>query len=378
MKLDCSYYNQGICRSCSEIETAYSDQVRIKEKTLTELLGVSPEKLLPTETSPLQGFRSKAKFVVTGSVDRPVIGLTGLSNLDEGREILNCPLHNPHLNAALPVLKDFIRKANIPPYEIKTKKGELKGLILFISSDSEIYLRLVLRSKEALDRIRKNANLLMSGISELKVISVNIQPIPHALLEGEEEIFITETESVSHHFGKIQSEIHPRGFIQTNSDVARKLYARASEWIQEIHPQRFCELFSGQGAFSFTASAHFSQGLGVEINPDAVERADKTAKENGLSNLRFVARDAAEVETLVSEFNPDVLLVNPPRRGLGEALPMIRNLALPEFIYSSCSAESLARDLISLQDIYEIKRLQIFDMFPHTRHFETLVWLKKI
>jgi 23S rRNA (uracil747-C5)-methyltransferase len=378
MKLDCSYYNQEICRSCTELSMDYPEQIMSKEKTLSRLLGVSSEALLPTITSPLSGFRSKAKFVITGSLESPIIGLSGLLDLDRGREILNCPLHDPQINALLTTIKSFITLTRLAPYEIKSKRGEIKGLILYISSSSEMYLRLILRSKESLDRIRKNSAEILKSIPQLKVLSVNIQPIPHAILEGEEEIFITEREYVNHEFGQIQSKIHPRGFVQTNSQVAAKLYQKASEWIQEIKPDSFCELFSGQGAFSLTASPYFSKGLGVEINPEAVTRANLTAEENGLTNLRFISRDASLVEQEVSDFNPDVLLVNPPRRGLGEALPLIKGLSVSNFIYSSCSAESLAKDLKSLEDIYRIKRLQIFDMFPHTKHFETLVWLEKI
>lgn len=378
MKLVCPYYNQGICRSCTLLEVDYTDQLKQKEKTLSELLGISPSSLLPTISSKLEGFRSKAKFVVTGSQENPLIGLAGVDDLDSGREILSCPLHNPQINSVLPVLKRFISQAKLTPYEIGSKRGELKGLILFTSSTSEMYLRFILRSKESLDRIRKNLPWLQESIKDLNVISVNIQPVPHAILEGEEEIFLTSQESVGHSIGEIKSAIHPQGFVQTNEDVSKMLYKTAAKWIEEISPSKFCELFSGQGAFSFAAVRSFKEGLGVEINASAVARANQTARDSGLEHLKFIASDAAKVEKIVSDFKPEVLLVNPPRRGLGEAIEIVKQIAVKEFLYSSCSAESLAKDLESLKDHYQIKRVQIFDMFPHTKHFETLVWLQTI
>lgn len=377
MKLNCPYYNQKICLSCTEIEVDYGNQIKKKEGELTELLGVSPDNLLPTVTSSIEKFRAKAKFVITGSVDDPIIGLTGVENLDQGREILDCPLHDERINSILPSLKDFIQRAKLTPYGITSKKGEIKGIILFVSSSKEIYLRFILRSKESLDRIKKYIPSLQEENSDIKVISINIQPIPHAILEGEEEIFLTSESSVEHQFGSVRSEVHPQGFIQTNTEVAGKLYLKAAEWIRDISPEKFCELFSGQGAFSLSAAEYFRQGLGVEINPEAVDRANKTVKENHLSHLSFIAKDAGQVESEVKKFSPDALLVNPPRRGLGEALPMIQNLGVKDLIYSSCSAESLARDLKVLGNVYKIHRMQIFDMFPHTKHFETLVWLKR-
>lgn len=377
MKLNCSYYNQRICRSCTELEVDYTDQIAKKEETLTQLLRVSSKFLLPTVTSSLEGFRSKAKFIVTGSLELPIIGLAGIEDLDAGREILNCPLHDPQINSILISVRTFITRAKLSPYEVKAKKGELKGIILFVSSTSEVYLRFILRSKESLDRISKNSAWLLENAPNIKVLSANIQPIAHAILEGEEEIFMTPRECVTHEFGSHLAEVHPQGFIQTNTMVAKKLYQKASEWIQEIGPSKFCELFSGQGAFSLTASPYFHEGFGVEINPEAVARANKSAEKNHLPNLRFISRDASLVEKEVVEFGPDVLLVNPPRRGLGESLSIIQKLAVSHLIYSSCSAESLAKDLIALEKMYRVKRIQIFDMFPHTKHFETLVWLEK-
>lgn len=378
MKLNCSYYNQGICHSCTELSVSYDEQVQRKEETLTTLLGVSPEILLPTVRSELSGFRAKAKFVVTGSEEAPVIGLAGTDDLDAGREILECPLHDPRINEILPELKELIRSSKLPPYEIRAKKGEIKGIILYVSATSEIYVRLILRSKEAVDRIRKNLQAFLRTISQVKVFSLNIQPIPHAILEGAEEIFLTELTTVSHALGDKSLRIHPQGFVQTNTKIAETLYETAAEWTRALGARKFCELFSGQGAFSFAVAEAVDDGLGVEINAAAVERANATARENNLHHLKFLARDAAEVFPEVEAFNPDLLLVNPPRRGLGDALSPIQNLAVRSLIYSSCSAESLARDLEELRRSYTVSRLQIFDMFPHTKHFETLVLLERL
>jgi 23S rRNA (uracil747-C5)-methyltransferase len=120
------------------------------------------------------------------------------------------------------------------------------------------------------------------------------------------------------------------------------------------------------------------RAIGIEINSQAVERANQTALLNNWPHLTFIAQDAANVESQVADLKPDVLLVNPPRRGLGSTIEVIKKLKSPYFIYSSCQAETLAQDLNKLKEIYQIKKVQIFDMFPHTDHFETLVLLQLI
>jgi len=378
MKTFCSYFNQGICSSCTKIEVDYSSQIQFKEEKLTKLLAnAQPFAHAPSVISSTTGFRNKAKFSITGSVDLPIIGLTGEEDLDQGRDIKDCPLHHPAINQLVHSLPAFIQLANLTPYQIKQKSGELKGAIIYVSSETkQMYLRLILRSKESLDRIRKHSETLINQFPQHTCLSANIQPVPHAVLEGEEEVFFTSHHYIEHKFGEAKMTLHPQGFVQTNQEMAEKLYSTAAEWVKEAAPETFMELFSGQGAFSFFIQKYVKQAVGVEINPEAVARANLTAKEMNWAHLSFIAEDAANVAELVLKFNPELILVNPPRRGLGQAVEIMKKVKSEYFIYSSCNAETLAQDLVSLKDHFKIVRVQIFDMFPHTEHFETLVLLK--
>lgn len=377
MKTFCRYFNQGECKSCDLITFDYSRQIQTKEEALTKALDdLSAPPLLPTVTKEKTHFRNKAKMVVTGTIENPIIGLWGEDNLDHGRELLDCPLHLDEINQMLPVIKEFIRKALLPPYQIAQRKGELKGVVIFYSeATNESYLRLILRSKEAIDRIRKRSAFLFEHIPSLKCLSVNLQPVPHALLEGKEEVFISEERSIYHELQGIRFRLGPEAFVQTNQEVAVELYQTASRWTEELNVTSFLELFCGQGAFSFFVSPYVSRSLGIEINTEAIKSAEATARELGLSHLRFKSADAGNVKKEIEDFSPDVLLVNPPRRGLGEALPLVLHSNVRHIIYSSCSLESLRKDLTQLRAKYEIRKVQLFDMFPQTRHFETLVLL---
>lgn len=380
MNTFCSYYNLGICKSCNRLEDSYETQIQVKLDKLTKLLNLpTTDNLLPPVLSKTTEFRNKAKFSVTGSTDAPVIGLTGESDLDLGREITNCLLHHPEINKLAQALPEFIKLANLSPYQIKNKKGELKGAIVYFSSESDqMYLRVILRSKESLDRIKKHAHILLGQFPNIKCFSANIQPIAHAILEGEEEIFFSEQTFIEHQVSDVKMTLHPQGFVQTNHLVAEKLYSTAAEWVRELGVTHFLELFSGQGAFSFFIQKYVTKALGVEINPEAVMRASQTAKKMKWEHLEFIASDAASVEETALNFSPDLILVNPPRRGLGKSIELLKKTRAQYFIYSSCNATTLAEDLNQLKDYFEVVKVQLFDMFPHTDHFETIVLLKSL
>ena len=383
----CTYYDSGGCRSCELILVPYAEQIARKEaeasRRLAQAMGAEP-RLLPTVSSPPQRFRNRAKLSVTGTAAHPIIGLLGETDLDAGRELLACPIHHPRINQMLARMPAWIEQFQLIPYTIATQRGELKAIIAFYSSATDqMYLRFVLRSKECVARLIKLLPVLQKELPFVRCVSANLQPIPHAILEGPEEISITAESDIDHEIGGVKFALAPQAFVQTNSEVAAQLYQTAAEWIAQIHPARMLELYCGQGVFSILAAAGIADGLAVEINASAVEAAQKTAARLGLSQLRFECRDATQLPETMAHYAPDVVLVNPPRRGLGNSLAMIIAQRPQHLLYSSCSIVSLAEDLVRLNECaaeggrYRIRQAQIFDLFPHTEHFETLLWLEK-
>lgn len=371
----CNYYDTQQCRSCDWIKLEYSQQLLKKEEILRKTLQLPPDfQLEKTVPSPPTGFRNRAKMMVTGTTQNPIIGLVGEENLDQGRELLHCPIHHPKLNEVISSLPEFIQEYNLIPYHIESKKGELKGLILFHSPYSnQTYLRFILRSKECVSRIKKLLPVLQKKFTHLVCVSANIQPIPHAFLEGPEEIFITEQTYIEHQMADLKLKLAPQAFVQTNVEVATQLYQTAADWTAEINPDKMLELFCGQGAFSFFAAKSALQILGIEINENAVKQANETAKELGFLHVSFQCLDASQS----SKWDSDLILVNPPRRGLGESILVIQKELPQHLIYSSCSVESLAKDLQLLSTQYIIKKTRVFDLFPHTAHFEILTSLER-
>ena len=164
--------------------------------------------------------------------------------------------------------------------------------------------------------------------------------------------------------------------------MAEALYATARNWAEEAEPARVWDLFCGVGGFALALAAPGRQVLGVEVSAPAIDGARAAADLMGLDPalVRFEAGDArvldpADGEHIGGAQRPDLLVVNPPRRGIGEQLATrIEASGVERVLYSSCNPRTLAADLAHLPSM-RVVRSRLFDMFPHTEHAEVLVEL---
>ncbi|PVX31794.1 23S rRNA m(5)U-747 methyltransferase [Pasteurella langaaensis DSM 22999] len=364
----------------------YSAQLAEKQAHLKQQLqnlDCSVLQWLPPFPSPQTGFRNKAKMVVSGAVERPILGI--INERNQAVDLTDCPLYPVHFGAIFNVLKDFIGRAGLVPYNIAKQKGELKYILLSESRDSsELMLRFVLRSEQKLPLITRELAGLLQKLPHLKVVTANIQPQHAAILEGEKEIFLTEQQVLAEQFNHIPLFIRPQGFFQTNPAVAERLYATAQNWVQDLPILRLWDLFCGVGGFGLHCAIALREKnpnvalTGIEISPSAIYSASLSAQKCGLKNVNFQSLDAANFALGQESDKPDLVIVNPPRRGIGKALAQFLNEMRPHFLlYSSCNAITMANDLQALSH-YQMQKIQLFDMFPHTNHYEVLALLKRI
>jgi 23S rRNA (uracil747-C5)-methyltransferase len=312
-------------------------------------------------------------MIALGAAHAPILGI--LSAKGDAVSLTDCALYPPDMQQLLQRLERWVQQAGLPPYNIKKAKGELKYLLLNRSQQSgEYLLRLVLRSEDTIPRIRNALPLLLADYPQINVVSVNIQPVHMAILEGDREIILTEASQLPENFNGVPLAIRPKSFFQTNPGVATQLYQTARAWSQDLKPASIWDLFCGVGGFGLHCATPEVALTGIEIEAEAIACAKASAAALGLNNVRFEALDAGGFANLHSTA-PDLLIVNPPRRGLGgELCEQICKLAPPNIFYSSCNPETLVQDIARLAE-YRIKRLQLFDMFPHTAHYEVLIWL---
>ena len=372
--MHCALYDAGRCRSCQWLELPISQQLADKMADLRALLADTPvaEWCAPA-CGPESGFRNKAKMVVSGSVERPLLGMLHRDGAPE--DLTDCPLYPQSFAPVFAALKPFIARAGLTPYHVARRRGELKYILLTESRlDGGMMLRFVLRSETKLTQLRAALPALQALLPQLKVITANIQPVHMAIMEGPQEIFLTDQQALAENFNGVPLWIRPQSFFQTNPTVASRLYATARDWVRQLPVNHMWDLFCGVGGFGLHCATPDMRLTGIEIAPEAIACAKQSAAELGLHNLHFQALDSTQFATGEGDI-PDLVLVNPPRRGIGDELCAYLSRMAPEFIiYSSCNARTMAKDIARLAG-YRIERVQLFDMFPHTAHYEVLTLL---
>ncbi|MBZ9610530.1 23S rRNA (uracil(747)-C(5))-methyltransferase RlmC [Rheinheimera maricola] len=377
----CAHYAAKRCQSCHWLDKIYPEQLALKQQQLLALLAPAQDtKVLEPVASAEQGFRYKAKMVVLGTVDTPVLGI--VNTQDDVVDLSDCPLYPPAFSPAFALCKAFIQRVRLTPYDIATRRGELKFILLSQSRHSgRFMLRFVLRSKNCLASIEKHLPWLLQQWPELEVCSVNLQPLPAAVLEGEQEIILTQQTLLAEQLNQVPLYLTPQSFFQTQPVMAAALYQTAADWVAQLQQQhgdfsRIWDLFCGVGGFGLHLTKPAQQLTGIEIAPAAIASATRSAKELGLTQVQFQALDSAAFAAASAQA-PDLLVVNPPRRGLGKQLCQdIARLAPRWLLYSSCNAQTLAEDLAVLTD-YKLLKVQLFDMFAHSNHYEVLTLLQR-
>lgn len=384
--LRCHHFDRKDCQSCQWLDKSYPAQINDKVADLKRLISpfiLQKTQVFPPLVSSASAFRNKAKMVVSGSVERPLLGiLREQTDPSSAVDLTDCPLYPSEFVTLFPVLKDFIARAGLVPYNVAKKKGELKYILLTQSQlDKAVMIRFVLRSELKLPLIEREFADFWAKLPMNSVVSVNIQPQHAAILEGEKEIFLTERRVLAENFNGIPLFIRPQGFFQTNPMVASELYRTAQNWVAQLPIQRLWDLFCGVGGFGLHCAASLQQKnpevvlTGIEISASAIASATQSAEQLGLKNVQFASLDSANFALNKQGEHPDLIIVNPPRRGIGKSLAdYLNQLAAPYLIYSSCNAQTMAKDFASLTN-YQLEKVQLFDMFPHTSHYEVLTFL---
>jgi 23S rRNA (uracil747-C5)-methyltransferase len=375
--LACDHFQSRRCRSCQMLGSTYKSTLHRKLSVLTQLF---PEtRVLPfVPCRDVTGGRIRAKLAVTGTIEHPQIGF-----FDDQQSLVavtDCPLHHPLINEWTQRLPIIIREARLMPYDMQTDRGELKFVVITCSpSHHQLMIQFILRSREAVDRIRSLwGRMTATEKQTVPVLSVNLQPVRSSTITGAEEIGISDQTSLTIRFNDTELQFGPQSFTQTNYKIAAKLYAAAGHLLETRGARNVLDLYCGAGAFSLTACAHADKVVGIDISSNAIACANEAARRHGRNNAQFLccSLDQLTADELATH-NFDTVVCNPPRRGLDQAsVTLIQTLHPRCVVYSSCNPATLHRDVQRLAPGFVLDHLQPFDMFPFTQHFEVLALLR--
>ena len=175
--------------------------------------------------------------------------------------------------------------------------------------------------------------------------------------------------------------IAPQAFFQVNPTQAEKLYGKAVEYAELHEDSLAVDLYCGAGTISLCLAEKAGHVIGAEIVPEAIANAKENAARNGISNVEFQCADAGEAAKMLAGrgLKPEVVVVDPPRKGMAEAaVRAVCSMAPARVVYVSCNPGTLARDVLLFSELgYSLREATAVDMFPRTCHVESVVKLTR-
>ena len=273
----------------------------------------------------------------------------------------------------------FIVENNIKVYDEKCFTGSIRHIVIRIGKKTnEVMVTLVTNTKK-IEKENELVKYITSKYQEIKTIVKNINNKNTNVILGRENEVLFGDGYIYDYLGEFKFKISPMSFYQVNPIQTVKLYSKAVEYANLTGEETVFDLYCGIGTIGIFASKNVKKLYGIETVPQAIEDAWQNARENNLENAEFFVGD---VEKTLPEFikerniNPDVVFVDPPRKGCDKtALETLLQIEPKRIVYVSCNPATLARDLKILEEKYEIKEVSICDMFPFTHHVEVVTSL---
>ena len=270
----------------------------------------------------------------------------------------------------------------VTAYNEQTGKGELRHIYLRVGQKSgEVMLCLVVNG----DMLMHEADIarrVSERFSEIVSIMINKNVKNTNVVLGEEYRVLFGKDHIEDELCGLTFEITPQSFYQVNRDGAELLYGLAASLAELDSSKTLCDLYCGTGTIGLSMADKAKKVIGIEIVKSAVECAKKNARANGIENAQFFCADASDPAVILECLGgkrPDVVVIDPPRKGsTRELAECLAKLCVPRIVYVSCNPDTLARDCTYFAELgYEIGDVTPVDMFPRTGHVESLVCLTR-
>lgn len=378
---DCPVYTR--CGGCSLRHISYEAQLRAKEQfvkdAFTRIGGLSPEFLPIIRNTNINGYRNKLQIPIGTDKDGNLIA--GFYAFHSHR-IVPCEqcLLQPDIFSK--ITADFLEIStglDLTAYDEITHKGILRHLYLRKGYYSgEICLCIVVAKN--VPEIKILSDRLLEKYPEIVSSVINVNNRDTNVILGDEEIVLTSKNYICDIMCKNAVNIAPKAFYQVNTPCAEQLYSSACDFA-EPKGKTVLDLYCGAGTIGLSMARTAKKIIGVEIVPEAIENAKQNALANGITNCEFICADAAEAARILHSrsLRPDVIMVDPPRKGCGrDACEQIAAFSAPRIVMVSCNAATAARDCACFAELgYSTDKCVAVDMFSGTNHVETVVLLSK-
>ena len=307
-------------------------------------------------------------------------GLHAPGRFDKILDINECHLQDPISYKILDFVRTWCKERDIPPYNRIDRKGFMRNLVIRKAYHTDDLMVNIVTYQDDQDLMKQLSSALLEEFPAITTIVNNVNDTREPTAVGRYEKILHGPGYITDCIGKYDFKIDANTFFQTNTQQAERLYQVVKKFA-DIQPDDIVyDLYCGVGTLSLFLSEHAKHIVGIELESEAIKNARENASNNNVRNATFVEGDMKEVFTteVTSKYgNPDCLITDPPRAGMHpDVVERLNELKISKLVYVSCNSSTMARDLETLNEVYDILEVQPVDMFPQTYHIETVANLR--
>lgn len=366
------------CGGCQLMTVDYTAQLEFKKNIVRDaLLRLGKIDLEPDIIGMDQPSRYRNKMVFPFAPD----GSWGFYRQRSHDVIpLNDCLLGDSLNTEIMnVISNHIKKHNISVYDEISHKGIMRRAFLR-TTENEVMV-VISANGDSIPKCNQLIESITALSPKISSIILNVNKKRTNLVLGDKNLTLWGKDVLSATLCGLSYEISPHSFFQVNPVQTEKLYGKAIELADITDDDTVLDIYCGIGTISLTAAKSAKSVIGVEIVPEAIENAKENAKRNGIENVGFYCSAAEDIvpQLIQDDISPDIVILDPPRKGSDEkTLSAIVSAKPKRIVYVSCNPATLARDAQFLtENGYTAKSVTAVDMFPHTVHVESVMLFVK-
>ena len=372
------------CGGCAFQCLSYEAQLSFKQKKVKEQfkkIAKMDVDVLPTlgMENPYY-YRNKVQPLIKEDIDGHIVSGFYKEGTHKIVKVDRCYIEDMRANTVLMAIRNLLEKHHIPAYEEDTGTGVIRRVLIKTSLHYNEIMVVLITTVDRFPSRESFVRDLLKVCPEVTTVVQNINPRRTSVILGEKERVLFGKGTIKDSISGLTFNISSKSFYQTNPTMVQVLYDVAMEFADLKESDVVFDAYSGIGTIGLIAAKKGSEVISVEIVPEAVEDANRNAKENNLGNFSAYVGDAGEFIREMAEDKKriDVLFMDPPRKGSDMVfLESIMKIKPNRIVYVSCDASTLARDVKVLSKMYEIKKIRPVDMFPHTPHVECVVLLQR-
>lgn len=375
----------GACGGCSFLNVPYQEQLLQKEILVrNHTRPFAPKEIRPIIPSPQPYFyRNKMEFAFGCTTESEFsLGLRRKNSFWRIIDVEACRLLSELSNEILKFVRLWAKQSGISAFNRKNHKGALRYLVVREGKKTgNVLLNLITTYEIEKDTVHALANELKTRFPQITTLLWGRNSGKSDVAYAQDTEILLGDGFIEDIIGEVKFKISPSSFFQTNTLAAEKLYNVIKELAvaSGSDSNLVLDLYCGAGGISLFIADKSKNIIGIESNPNALADAEINAQKNSINNVKFLRGETEKLLPQVLEENrsSSIIIVDPPRAGLHpKALKMLMEHKSQHIIYVSCNPKALEANLEILTKIYDVCLVQPLDLFPHTPHVETVVWLR--